>query len=187
MKLKGNRIIIRSLNFNDADDYYEYGRNPNVGPNAGWKPFPNKEISNRLLSSHILSKETFAIALKDSNKLIGSISIYNQAIRKYKKVKSLGFSLNYDYWNQGYMTEAVKLVLDYLFNYTDCKIVEVGHHVDNYNSKRVIEKCGFNYDGTFNSYKVLYDGRIIDASFYSITKEEYERKKEDEERIKYEV
>lgn len=60
---------------------------------------------------------------------------------------------------------------------TDCEILELGHHTDNYRCKRVAEKCGFTYDGTLCSYKKLYDGRIIDACFYSMTKDEFERKK----------
>lgn len=177
MKIIGQRIIIRDLSFRDQDAYYEFGKNPNVGPSAGWKPFYNRDIADRMLASLILNKETYAIALKEKNLLIGTISIYENGIRKYNKVKSLGFSLNQDYWNQGIMTEAVNLVIDYIFNKTDCEVLEVGHHSDNYASKRVIEKCGFKYDGRLCKYKRLYDGRIIDADFYSMTLEEYERKR----------
>ncbi|MDE7106473.1 MAG: GNAT family N-acetyltransferase, partial [Anaeroplasmataceae bacterium] len=113
----------------------------------------------------------------DKDILVGTISLYNTGLRKYNKAKSLGFSLNSSYWNQGIMTEAVKLMIDYAFEKTDCEILEVGHHTDNFRCKRVAEKCGFNYDGTLCSYKKLYDGRLIDACFYSMTKEEYERKK----------
>ena len=82
------------------------------------------------------------------------------------------------------MSEAIKLVIDYVFNYTDCDVLEVGHHSDNYASKRVIEKAGFNYDGRLCKFKVLYDGRLIDADFYSMTREDYERKIRYEKRIK---
>ena len=160
----------------DVNDFYEYGRCENVGPNAGWKPFSSFDVAKRMLSSYIMSNETFGIALIDSNKLIGTISLYNNSIRKYSKAKSLGFSLNENYWNNGYMSEAVKLMIEYVFNKTDCEVLEVGHHSDNYSSKRVIEKCGFNYDGRLSKFKKLYDGRLIDADFYSITIEDYERK-----------
>ena len=109
--------------------------------------------------------------------MIGSISIYNYGIRKYNKVKQLGFSLSESYWNQGIMTEAVKLVIDYVFTKTDCEVLEVGHHSDNIASKKVIEHCGFIFDGRLCKYKKLYDGRLIDADFYSMTKEDYERMK----------
>ena len=75
------------------------------------------------------------------------------------------------------MTKVVKAMIGYAFTKTDCEVLEVGHHSDNYSSKRVIEKCGFNYDGRLCKFKVLYDGRLIDADFYSMTKSEYERKR----------
>ncbi|MDE5566387.1 MAG: GNAT family N-acetyltransferase [Anaeroplasmataceae bacterium] len=175
MKLVGNNIIVRNLNLKDQADYFEYGKNPNVGPNAGWKPFPSMSIAGKVLSGMILKGETYAIALKSSNKLIGTISLYSNTIRSYNKAKSLGFSLAYDYWNHGYMTEAVQLILKFSFKHTDCKIIEVGHHVGNEASKRVILKCGFTYDGRLRAFKKLYDDRLIDADFYSLTKEEYER------------
>ncbi len=180
VKLIGNHIVIRELRFSDKEAYYEYGKDPLVGPDAGWKPFPSLSVAERVLSGQILSKETYAIALKNEDILIGTISLYHTALRKYNKVKSLGFSLASSYWNHGYMTEAVQLMIDFTFTKTDCLVLEVGHHSDNYRSKRVVEKCGFNYDGTLCSYKKLYDGRVIDACFYSMTKEEYERKKKNE-------
>lgn len=177
MKLTGSKIIIRDLHFKDEEAFHQYAISPNVGPMAGWKPSPNYEVSKRLLASNILSKEVYAIAIKETNLFIGCISIYNYGIRKYNKVKSLGFSLNEDYWGHGIMTEAVKLVVNYIFDKTDCEVIEVGHHSDNYASKRVIEKCGFNYDGRLCKYKRLYDGRLVDADFYSMTREDFERMK----------
>lgn len=177
LKLIGKRILIRDLRYSDLDAYYEYGKNPNVGSFAGWKPFPDKNIASRVLSGQIISKETFALVLIETGQFVGTISLYNTGIRKYNRVKSLGFSMNSAYWGLGLMPEAVQLMLAYAFEKTDCELVEAGHHTDNYRCKRVLEKCGFNYDGTLCFYKKLYDGRIVDASFYSMTKQEYERKK----------
>lgn len=177
MRLNGKRIIVRDLELNDLDDYFEYCGSKNVGPQAGWKPITDLDTAKRVIAGMVLQKDVFAIVLKDENKLIGTISLYNYGIRKYKYVKQLGFSLNDKYWNNGYMTETVKLVIDYVFTKTDCEVLEVGHHADNYKSKRVIEKCGFIYDGRFCKYKKLYDGRIVDADFYSMTKEDFERMK----------
>lgn len=183
MRLIGDRIIIRDLSLIDLDDFYEYGKSPNVGPNAGWKPFPNIDVAKKVLSGNILNKNVYAIALKNTHKLIGTISIYTNCLRPYKYANSIGFSLNENYWHQGYMSEAVNLIIKYLFTKTKCEIIEVGHYVDNYRSKGVIEKCGFIYDGRLSKFKVTFDGKLIDADFYSMTKEDYERKIKNE-RIK---
>ena len=180
MKIKTKRLIIRDLTLKDEEDYFEYASNPIVGPNAGWKPIENMTIARRVLSGLILSNETFAIVLKEEKKMIGTISLYSTTIRKWKHARSIGFSLNYNYWNNGYMTEALEALVDYVFNKTDCEIIEVGHHLDNEGSRKVILKCGFKYDGTFPKFKKLYDGRIIDAVMYSLEKNDYERLIKDE-------
>ena len=146
MRLVGKRVIIRDLTFKDFDEFYSFGSNPNIGPNAGWKPFPNQDIARKVLSGYILNKNVFSIASLEDNKFMGTISIYEECLRKYKYARSIGFSLDEQYWGLGLMVEAVNLVIDYLFNKTKCEIIEVGQHTDNYQSTRVIEKCGFNYD-----------------------------------------
>ena len=173
MKLTGQRIVVRNITFKDTDDYYEYAKSPNVGPSAGWKPVPSRHVAENIIAGFIARKETYAIALKDTNKLIGTISIYQDTLRKNKEAVSIGFSLSEEYQNNGYTTEALKLVIDYVFKYLKMDVIEIGHHVGNFASKRVIEKCGFYYDGRLCKYKRLYDGRIIDADFYSLTKEDY--------------
>jgi RimJ/RimL family protein N-acetyltransferase len=177
MRLNGKRIIVRDLELTDVDDYFLYCGSDLVGPSAGWKPIKDYETAKRVIAGQVLQKDVYAIVLKAEEKMIGTISIYNYGIRKYKYVKQLGFSMNSDYWNCGYMTEAVKMVIDYVFTKTDCEVLEVGHHSDNFKSKRVIEKCGFIYDGRFCKYKKLYDGRIVDADFYSLTRDDFERMK----------
>ena len=186
MRIIGKNIMIRDLSMKDLDDFYEYASDPLVGPNAGWKPVPSKTIAKNVLTSRIVSKEVYAIALKEDGKLIGTISLYHNGLRPYKFIRQLGFSIGSKYFNLGYTTEACKLIIDYIFKHTDCDLIEVGHHSNNIPSKRVIEKSGFRYDGRLRKYKKLFDGRLVDADFYSMTREDYERLKENE-RIKNEI
>jgi len=174
MKLTGNRILIRNITLKDVDDYYEYAKSPNIGPNAGWKPVPSRRVAERVVAGFIARRDTFAIEERSYKKMIGTISIYPDSLRKNKLAVSVGFSINEDFQNMGYATEALKLIIHYIFNYMNMDIIEIGHHVDNVKSKRVIEKCGFHYDGRLNKYKMLYDGRYVDACFYSLTKEDYD-------------
>lgn len=176
MKIETKRLLIREISFNDVDDFLEYSSSPDVGPNAGWKPISDIELARRIIAGDILKKNVFSIVLKEKNKMIGTVSIYQEnCLRRIKQVRQLGFSLSDKYWNNGYMTEALKGVIKYIFDNTDAKVIEVGHHSDNLRSKRVIEKLGFIYDGRICMFKKLYDGRLIDADFYSMTKDDYER------------
>ena len=182
MRLIGENIIIRDLKYDDAEAFFEYASNDLVGPRAGWKPVPSLKVAKRVVSSYMFAKEAYAIALKENNKLIGTFSIYHENIlRKYKYATQVGFSLSDKYWNKGIMTEALGLCVRYLFEETDTQIIEVCHEIFNYASKRVIEKNHFKYDGRIRKYKTLYDGRVVDVDFYSLTKEEYEKEIKNEE------
>lgn len=71
--LETERLIMREFYICDIDDFYEYCKNPKVGPNAGWRPHKNKEESAAILIEYIKSQEIWAIVKKVSNKVIGSI------------------------------------------------------------------------------------------------------------------
>ena len=49
IKIETERLILRPFEESDLDDFYEYAKNDNVGPNAGWKPHESKEESEKIL------------------------------------------------------------------------------------------------------------------------------------------
>jgi RimJ/RimL family protein N-acetyltransferase len=75
-----------------------------------------------------------------------------------------------DYQNKGYATEAVKCMLKYAFTELDLLVVAVCHYSSNLKSKRVIEKCGFTYEGTLRKYS----RNLTDSVRYSMIKDEWE-------------
>lgn len=149
IELQTERLILREWNINDLDDLFEYASNPDVGPHAGWNPHPNKEESLRILKRFIDGKKTFAIVYKDNGKVIGSLGVeYYGAEEKLSEFfnyqgREIGYALSKDYWGRGLMTEAVKAVIDYLFNVLDYDFLLCGRFVENNRSGRVQEKCGF--------------------------------------------
>jgi RimJ/RimL family protein N-acetyltransferase len=60
----------------------------------------------------------------------------------------LGFWLGRPYWGQGFMTEAVQAMLDAFFTVTAGRDVVASVRVINPNSRGVLEKCGFAYQGS---------------------------------------
>lgn len=173
--LTTERLILRGFREEDLDDFYGYAKNPNIGPNAGWKPHESKEESLEILRHFIEKKEVWAIVDKDTDKVIGSIGLHNDERRNNSKVKMLGYVLDEAYWGKGLMTEAAKRVIKYAFEDLDLDLVSVYHFPFNIGSKRVIQKCGFHYEGTLRLASTIYDGSIYDNACYSLTKEEYWR------------
>ena len=72
------------------------------------------------------------------------------------------------------MTEAVKRVIRYAFEEMNIDLLSTFHYPQNFRSKRVIEKCGFQYEGIIKNGAKTYDGHIFDTVFYSILKSEYD-------------
>ena len=77
---------------------------------------------------------------------------------------------------KGYCSEAVKIMVDYLFLSKD--IIRVQAHIDarNMASQRVIEKAGFKKEGTFRK-EYFVRGEWSDWSLYSILREEWKEPK----------
>jgi len=149
IRLESKRLILREWELSDLDDFFEYCSVPGVGEMAGWFHHENKDKSLEILNLFINEKKTFAIVNKENNKVIGSLGIEKYGLEdklseffNYKG-REIGFVLSKDYWGKGLMAEAVKLVINYLFNKLDYDFLLCGHYDKNYQSKRVQEKCGF--------------------------------------------
>ena len=83
------------------------------------------------------------------------------------------YVLSKDYWGLGLMTECVKKILEYGFFILNLDIITVSHFKENIRSKRVIEKCGFVYEGTLRKSSLLYNGTLKDKCLYSLDKIEF--------------
>ena len=176
-ELESERLILRSWTLEDLDDFYEYAKNDNVGPNAGWKPHESKEESEKILKSFIKNNEVWAIEYKENKKVIGSIGLHKDEMRMGIKAKMLGYVLSKDYWGEGLMTEAAKEVIKYGFEKEELDLISVRHFRFNDRSKRVIEKCGFKYEGTLRKGRKLFNDEVVDLVLYSMLKEEYREMK----------
>ena len=56
--IETERLILRPWRLEDLEDLYQYAKNPEVGPNAGWKPHENLEESRKILEGRIATKAT---------------------------------------------------------------------------------------------------------------------------------
>ncbi len=171
--LETERLILRAWKLEDLDDFFEYAKDPDVGPNAGWKPHKTKEESLRILENFIEKDEVWAIVNKENGKAIGSIGMHEDEKRKDANAKMIGYVLSKDYWGHGLMTEAANKVLEYLFNGKNIELVSCYHYPFNIRSKRVIEKCGFKFEGILRHASKIFNGEVYDDYCYSITRDEY--------------
>lgn len=174
MTIETERLILRPFTYTDLGDLYDYAKNPNVGPNAGWKPHENVDDSKDILKIFMDEEEVLAIVWKANNKVIGSLGLHKDPLRSADDVKMLGYVLSEDYWGKGIVTEASRAVIEYAFTKLGLTMVTVHHYSHNQKSKRVIDKCGFRYEGTLRHCTKIFNGDIYDLVCYSMTKEEWD-------------
>ncbi|MCL2371852.1 MAG: GNAT family N-acetyltransferase [Defluviitaleaceae bacterium] len=172
--IETDRLILRGWRLEDADDFFEYARHPEVGPNGGWPPHGSREESLKVIQYFIDDDDIWAIVLKETGKVIGSVGLHKDSKRVGISVRELGFVVSADYWGQGIATEAAKRAVKYAFEDMELALVSTYHKSFNDRARRVVEKCGFTREGMLRQGSKRYDGLVFDAVCYSILRAEYE-------------
>lgn len=140
--IETERLIISPIKETDYEDICEYGCDEEVGKYMTYWPKTKEEIREFIdecifyMSLESPTWYEYAIRLKTTSKVIGNISL----IIKDSEAE-IGWISNKKYWNSGYMSEAVKAVINCAFN--DLSIYRIIATCTNKNiaSYRVMEKC----------------------------------------------
>jgi RimJ/RimL family protein N-acetyltransferase len=146
--LETKRLILRSWEDGDAEDLYEYAKNPDVGPIAGWPAHQSPEESRDVIKNVLNGREAYAVCLKTDGKAIGAIELKLKGhtdLTERDDECELGYWLGKPFWGQGIMPEAAKEMLRHAFEDLGMTKVWVGYYEGNAKSKRVQEKLGFRY------------------------------------------
>ena len=167
--IETERLILRPITESDAEALFEYAKSPHVGPNAGWKPHADIEETREIIKIVFLEKEDiFGIELKETKKLIGSMGLVPDPKRQNNKTRMLGYAIGEDYWGKGYTTEAAQAIIKHGFGELCLNLISAYCYPFNKRSKRVLEKCGFKYEGLLRLAEERYDGEILDNQCFSI-------------------
>jgi len=96
--------------------------------------------------------------------MIGSVGIM---ITEYDFKADIGYCIGRRWWGQGYTSEAVKAVIDYMFDNTDIERIEAYHSVENPVSGKVMAKAGMKREG-FARHKYKNRAGYHDCDLYGI-------------------
>ena len=165
---------IRRWELSDARDLATALSNKKIQDNLrDGLPYPYTEKDGKEYISTMLAaneNDTFAFAITVNGKVIGSIGAFRQT-NIHNKTAELGYYIAEEYWGKGIMTEAVKQLCDYVFSHTDIIRIYAEPFSYNIGSCRVLEKAGFQYEGTLRS-NALKNGNVLDMKMYSKLKTE---------------
>ena len=118
ISLETKRLLLRPWMEDDYEAmFYGWANDPEVTKYMTWNAHNSIEETKQIINKWIKDYEkperlNFAIVLKESNELIGGIDI----VGYIENTPVIGYNLSKKYWNNGYMTEACKCVIDYLFS-----------------------------------------------------------------------
>ena len=172
MELITERLTLRPFREDDTEALYAYSKDEPVGRNAGWKPHESLLESSDILHLVFLDQPSvWAVERRGDRRLMGSVGLIADSARQYGSARSLGYALGVDYWGEGYMTEAVRAVLRFGFEQMALDLISATCYPDNPASRRVLEKCGFAYEGTLHRAELLYNGEIKDHLHFYLTHE----------------
>jgi RimJ/RimL family protein N-acetyltransferase len=140
--LETERLVLRAPRHEDAKMVATLANDRRIAENTARIPHPYRlsDAEDFITGLNQSGEMVFLITLSD-DKIIGACGITNAA------TPELGYWLGAAHWGQGYATEAVRAVIDHTFLDRDCEAITGAARVTNPASRRVLEKCGFQWTG----------------------------------------
>jgi RimJ/RimL family protein N-acetyltransferase len=142
--LQTERLTLRAPCLADAAVVAGLANDRRIAENTAQIPHPYRlsDAESFIGSANSKADANFLVALADAT-LIGVCGI---AMRG-EPAPELGYWLGLAYWGHGFATEAVRAVIDYAFGDLKLESIQAGARVTNPASRRVLEKCGFQWTG----------------------------------------
>lgn len=148
-EISTERLTLRELSFNDKRAIFKLRSNKEV------KKFITREGPNNLNDASAFiqncldgfenqNRVSWGIESNNNNQLIGSIELQN--IHPENNYAELSYELNPDYQKEGFMTEAMKAVLDFGNQTMSLEIIEASAHKNNDDAITLLEKYAFTMD-----------------------------------------
>jgi [ribosomal protein S5]-alanine N-acetyltransferase len=172
--LSGNSIRLRPVREPDLEELYS--RHIEI-LNRG-KFFPMGFVSESEFHRHFQNngfwtkEEGMLLILNNAESILGHIEFFRTV--NYLDELELSYQVyEQAIRGQGYATEAVNLMVRYLFSHQKMNRIRLIIHPDNCASRRVAEKCGFVHEGTARG-AWYHQGSPRDVEVYAILRDEVE-------------
>jgi [ribosomal protein S5]-alanine N-acetyltransferase len=161
LAIETGRMLIRQIQESDAEGMFTMDTDPDVHIFLGNKPFKTIEESKaliRFIRQQYVENGIGRWAMEDktTKEFVGWVGfrLMKEMINGHSNYLDFGYRLRQKYWGKGYATEAAKAALDYGINTLKLENIHAMTDVNNFASKRVLEKIGFIPSGLFP-----YDGQ----------------------------
>jgi len=186
--LIGKRVKLLPLEETHFNEICELGTEKSI-----WKYSPigvygfNRKLHIEFLEDSIKKRnsgEFYPLIITDklTNKIIG-FTVYHSIKQEYKGLEIGATWFHPDYWSKNFNTECKYLMLEHCFETLKTIRVQFRTNDNNIRSRKAIEKIGGKFEGIFRKDKILEDGTIRNAAYYSIIDDEWEAVKINMEKL----
>lgn len=175
LTLPGKRIKLRPLENRDARALFELYADPEVMRYWNHAPWCSIEQARTAIMEAHRDYPTgaslhCAIEHRATGALIGSCALY--AINPQHRCASLGYLLSRQYWGQGYMSEATRVLLDCGFADLQLNRIEADVNRRNAGSRAALERLGFRHEGCMRE-RWIVDGKTCDTDAYALLRHDW--------------
>ena len=175
------RLLLRRFQYDDSDAMLKNWAGDEKIQSMYCEPvYTTFEEVRQLLNHYIqnyLHDDYFRWAIIDKNTLecIGQIAFF--LIDSHNHFAEIEYCIGSQFHRQGLATEATKAVIDFGFQKIRLHKIQICTKTINKASLRVIEKCGFVYEGTLRDYFYIND-EYVGRMYFSMLDSEYHEKTE---------
>ena len=162
------RLVMRAPHEDDIDALAHLANNANIANMVARMPHPYTVADAadfvRRTRAGAIGKCVYAITKADNGAFLGCCGIEPH---EDGRTVELGYWLGEPYWNQGYVTEAAHALIDMVFRTRDVEQIDARCRVMNIPSRRVIQKCGFQFQAT-GMVQSLAVGGMVPVEWYRL-------------------
>jgi ribosomal-protein-alanine N-acetyltransferase len=168
--IETSRLILRQAKMEDAQAMFcNWANDSEVTKYLTWPPHADVEVTKNVIANWVesYSKDDYyhwMIVLKETGEPIGSLLVSTLGRAESAHV---GYCIGKKWWHRGIMTEALRAVIDFLFDQVGYHRIESLHDPNNPHSGAVMRKCGMKYEGTLRQADRNNQG-ICDACYYGL-------------------
>lgn len=166
--LEGRSVNLRIVEREDLPLLADWSNNPAFFGDFVWLPQQSKAEWEKKYDNLASDTKWFFIERKDGTK-IGTMFHFPRG-----SALEIGYALIPSGRGKGYATEAVKIIVDYLFLSKEIVRVQAVTDTDNSASQKVLQKAGFRKEGTIRK-SAFIRGEWRDGCIYSILREEWKK------------
>ena len=174
-ELQTERLLLRNIKDTDLNGLFELRSNPENMRYIPRKLHQNLEDTKeqiKMIRSKIDWNEgiNWVITTKKSDEFMGILGLYKIEPENFRA--EIGYMILPQFCNNGYVTEALKSILDFGFNSLQLHSIEAVIDPDNMNSERVLQKLLFQKEVHIFE-NLFFNGKFWDTVIYSILKKNY--------------